>query len=411
MNRDKLFSLSRTRQHLLYSVFITIVAVIAGYMGILPVFRSYLMRYLGIGDDRFGLLFSIGSITGLSSVLFGGRLIDRWGPRRIIRISLTGIGLSMLLVAFSGQRFLLFATAAGISGIFSAPLFIAINIYLAKLFPKYKRRIISLNLASTSLGGMMFPIVAEWLLHLSQKSETIHFEHILHIPFLFTGTFLISAGFAYRKRFSAGTPPREKNLLHWQWKDLLLPPQTLFLGLLIALHGTADGTLYIWMSRFLESGSFQKEVIPPGIVLSAYGLSYLLSRGILAVLPDRFGRKTFLVFPGIVGGSILIAGLLSRNYILTAGGYVFGAFCWSAEYPAMVSTLIHNDKKRFGSAMAISGLLNGLLLFVTMNLIGLLVKYIHIKHMWKVMLFPACLFPLVGIGGLAWLVFFNKSPR
>jgi len=211
MKPGKPFSLSRTHRYIMYAAFITGIAVISGYMGILPVFRSYLMRYLGIGDDRFGLLFSIGSITGLSSVLLGGRLIDRWGPRRVIRISMTGIGFSMLTVAFSGQRFLLFAVAVGISGIFSAPMFIAINIYLAKLFPKHKRRIISLNLASTSLGGMMFPIVAEWLLHLSKKYETIRFEDILHLPFILTGAFLflnLSVKYSLSRSELKGSTPK-----------------------------------------------------------------------------------------------------------------------------------------------------------------------------------------------------------
>jgi len=47
---------SLNRNHLLYAVVITVIAIIAGYKGVLPVFRSHLMQYLGIGDDRFGLL-------------------------------------------------------------------------------------------------------------------------------------------------------------------------------------------------------------------------------------------------------------------------------------------------------------------------------------------------------------------
>jgi hypothetical protein len=110
-----------------------------------------------------------------------------------------------------------------------------------------------------------------------------------------------------------------------------------------------------------------------------------------------------------VGGTILIAGILSRNYLLTAGGYVLGAFCWSVEYPSLVSTLMRNDRKRFGAAMAASGLLTGLSMFVSMNVMGLIIQRIGSDRMWKVMLVPPVGFLLVGIGGFAWLMLFDRT--
>lgn len=68
----------------MYAGIITIVAVLAGYVDVLPIFRSHRMEYLEIGNDRFGLLFSIGPMAGFTSVLFGGMLIDRWGPTWVI---------------------------------------------------------------------------------------------------------------------------------------------------------------------------------------------------------------------------------------------------------------------------------------------------------------------------------------
>jgi len=376
----------RTGRHVVYAGVITAVAVVAGYMGILPVFRSHLKDYLGIGDDKFGLLFAIGPVTGLVSLALGGPLIDRWGARRMIRICVTGV-----------------------AGLFSAPLYIAISAYLAKLFPNHRRRVLSLNLATSSAGGMLFPLAAEGLIHLSEHHPPVSFGQVLHTPFLVAGGLMIGAGFIYRARISAGPAVLTPSRSGWSWRDLLLPPRTMLLALLIALHGTADTMLYYWMARFLESRSFASQSLAPGVVLSGFALAYLVSRTILAALPDKTCRRAFLVLPGITGGGVLIAGILSRSCVLAACGYVLGAFCWSVEYPSMVSALMRCDKKRFGAAMAASGLAGGLTLSLGMAASGRLIEHIGEAAMWKAMLLPAGCFPLVGLGGLAWVLLFDRE--
>lgn len=404
---------ARARRHVIYAFVVSVVAVAAGYQGVLPVFRSHLMQYLSIGDDRFGLLFSIGSLTGLTSVLTGGHLVDRWGPRRVIRICLVGVGCAMLAIAAAGARYGVFVFAAGLSGLFSAPLFIAINAYLAKLFPRHRRRAISLNLASTSMGGMMFPLVAEGLLRLARLSNGIAFRQVLHPPFLLFGAILFAAAGIYRRpagnRARPVTHGRKRRPLR-HGRDPLPRPRALLLAFLIASHGVADGTLHLWMPRFLESGSFAQAAVPPGIVLSGYSLAYLLARFLLASLPDRMGRRALVVVPGLAGGTLLIAGIASRSFLLTAGGYVLGAFCWSVEYPAMVAMLMREAKQKFGVSMAVSSVMTGLMFFVWQTLMGLFVHRAGDAQMWKPMLLAACGFPLVGIGGLLWLVWFDRPP-
>ncbi len=404
-------SSTRSRRHVAYAVVISILAVMAGYKGVLPVFRSHLMQYLGIGDARFGLLLSIGSLTGLCSVLFGGQCIDRYGPRRVIRACLTGVGCAMLVLAVGGPHFLAFAVAFGLSGLFVTPLFIAISAYLAKLFPRQKRRVISLNLASTSIGGMMFPSAAEGLLQLSRRSARISFHHILHLPFLLIGVLMMGAGFIYRRRRGVTGEPAAspRHARRWHWRGLLLPRRLLLLAILVSLHGVADSTLYVWMSRFLESASFAARGTAPGFVLTGFSFAYLIARGTLSMLPERFGQRAFMVLPGLVGGGILVVMIGTRSYGLTALGYVLGGLCWSIEYPAMVSTMMRHGKKRFGAAMAFSGVLTGLLMFASMNLMGRFVQRAGDERMWQAMLVPASLFCIIGIGGLCWGAVFDRQ--
>jgi len=88
------------------------------------------------------------------------------------------------------------------------------------------------------------------------------------------------------------------------------------------------------------------------------GRSWAILVGALALIPEERARRAFLVLPELLGGSVLIAGLLSRSYVLSAGGYVLGAFLWSAEYPTMLSVIAEEEPRRFGAATALSAVIS-----------------------------------------------------
>ncbi len=392
----------RGRRHLTYAGMAAMLGLLAGYSGVLPVFRSHLLEYLGIGDRGFGLLFSVGSIVGLVGTLFGGVMIDKWGPRRAIRITLVGFGISLLMIALAGTSFSMFIAAAAVGALFRGPMAIAVDVYLAKLFPRHQRRLISLNLASTSLGGMMFPIAAESLLRLSTTSPDVTFAQVLHIPFFVVAGLMLGCSLIYRPRTRTDGANHKGRSSGLSWRSLLLPPRALLLAVLLTLHSLCDTVLYIWMPRFLESESFDAILIPPGFVLSGFALAYFLSRVALAALPDRVGRRFFLFVPGITGGTIIVLAILSRSFLVTSIGYVLAGLIWSAEYPMFVSTVMRCDKQRFGAVMAVSGVFFGVAMFVAMNWMGALMERIGDEHMWKGMLVPAAGFILVGLIGWVW---------
>jgi MFS family permease len=180
---------------------------------------------------------------------------------------------------------------------------------------------------------------------------------------------------------------------------------------LMVLHGTVDSILHLWMARFLGSGAFAARPIGPGYVISGYAVAYVVSRTVLGMIPEDFGRRVFMVIPGLLGGGVMILGILSHNYLLTAGGYVLGAFLWSAEYPAMLSLLAHEQPDRFGAVLSLHQLLCAGAVFLGLNGMGYLVSGLGEASMWKAMLIPACGFPIVGLGAGVWLLLYGNNLR
>ena len=248
----------------------------------------------------------------------------------------------------------------------------------------------------------MFPMAAYGLLRLSTRSPEVTFAQVLHIPFFVAAGLMLSCSLIYRPRTKTDSANHKGRSSGLSWRSLLLPPRTLLLAVLIALHGLCDSVLHFWMPRFLESKSFDAELIPPEVVLSGFALAYLLSRLALATLPDRVGRRFFLFVPGITGGTIIVLAILSRSYLVTSIGYILAGLIWSAEFPVFVSTVMRHDKQRFGAVMTVSGLFGGVAMFVAMNWMGALMERIGDEHMWKGMLAPAAGFILVGLIGWVW---------
>ncbi|HUW35391.1 MAG TPA: hypothetical protein VM223_27590 [Planctomycetota bacterium] len=176
-------------------------------------------------------------------------------------------------------------------------------------------------------------------------------------------------------------------------------PWPLLLVALLVMHGTCDTAAYMWMSSVLGNElCYDRRVFLPGAVMAAFSLAYVASRSILSVLPERWGTNAMMIALGLLGGGLFLAGVLSRDQAMTSIGYVAGAFCWSVEYPTFLSTLA-NTTKRLGTALAAQAVAGGLALFVMVYLMGRIDDALGDAALWKILLIPACGFPLVGLGG------------
>ena len=375
--------------------------VICLYTSVLPVLRNSLRTYLGVSQAQYGAMFGVGLFVGIAGALLAGALVDRWRPRPVIHLCLLGVAAAFAMIGLAGRRWVVIALALGLSAFFMRPLHIAVSAYLIRLFPQRRRRVLSLNLVSQSGSGLVFPLAAEGLLWLSVGAGVISFAAALHGPFLVLAMVLAGGSLLYRRR--AGLGGAVSATSRWTWRGLLVPRRVLVPLLLMTLHGAGDGVLYLWMPYYLERGGFTDRPFPPGVVMSGYAVAYLLSRAGLAMVKESWGTRSLLVLPGMLGGVALIAGILSRDYALTAAGYVVGAFFWSVEYPAIWSALSALVPERFGAAMAWHAMASDLAMAAGVFLVGALTTAWGEAQMWRVMLLPAALFPCFGVGALLWI--------
>lgn len=392
-----------TRRRFAYAAATILLCSLTSYAAnVLPVFRDSLQTYFGIGEARFGLLLSIGLVPGALAGIAGGVLADRWGPRAVLRWGLLGSGLAMCLAAV-GTRYGLMVAAVVLLSVSICPAYIALQPYLVNLFPGQRRRVLSLSLVWISVMGILYALCAEHLLELHQQREGMDFAQVLHVPFALLAAPMLLGALLYRRRKRLG-PHRPEADKRRPLLRLSFRPGTWMLIAMGVLHMTADCAAFNWLPRVLDSASFARQVFKPGHVLAAYGAAYVLSRALLAVLPERVGRRLMLVAPGMLGGAAFLVGVFSRSQALTSAGYVLGAFLWSAEYPAIMATIVERDRANFGSALAVMTLISSAAGTVLTYCMGLMGNAVGESRLWMILPLPACLFPLVGVCGLLWLL-------
>ncbi len=379
-----------------------------GITGMLPVFRERLQEFLSISKTEFGLLLTLGSVVGIAGALTGGWLVDRGGARRVLRICLVGSAVGMGAAACGGPWWVLLCGLCTLT-LFSQPLNIATQAYLVRLFPTSRRRVLTLNLVFASLFSMGFSLLAERLLQMS-IAGVLDFGQVLYLPFAIMAAVVLGAALIYRKRPRFEALPVRVGHTPKPWASFALGGGTILLASMMVIHVMCDMSAYYWMPTVLGSKSFELtrgQGIAPGTALAGSALAYVVSRGLLTFLPEHWGRRTMLVAPGLLGGGLLLAGVLSRSQPLLAAGYIAGAFCWSLEYPAILERLSH-DKEKFGSALALQTVAAGVMVFLMSTGMGYIGDQLPPQSLWQVLLIPACGFPLVSLGGVVWLARYGR---
>jgi MFS family permease len=377
--------------------------MLATYPLILPIFRSDLQRYLGVGLETYGLLLSIPFLPASATAFVTGLAVDRYSPRLAMRVASLVLASGALLLVVPIPSFPLFLAALILARCGMSGLNVALQSRLTRLYPHDRRRILSLQFAAVGLSWMTWPLLGEWLLSLQDESAAVSFGDVLHWPFAALGAVFLLVGLRRPAPSRVAEEAPASTTASGRLKPL---PSGVGLPLLLAmliLHGSFDNTANIWLPRVLESASFDSMPIKPGTVASGFALVYVVSRLLITLLPERTGRRVMLMLPGLLGGGIFLAGVLSRSYLGTAAGYVCGAMCWSAEMPTALAEASRQSKERFGTVISIQLLGAGTGAFLVSSGIGLLGERLPDASLWQVLLLPAGGFVLVGLIGAAWV--------
>lgn len=360
----------------------------------LPVFRSILRDYLVLNKAQFGLLLGIGAVPGAIGALLAGIWARRIGVERVLTATLASVSLSFLGLGLA-RTYLTMILMLAWNSFSGQALVVCAQGQLVAMFPGNRRQILAWQLVGSSAFAMLFALTAEKMLA-QVDSGAMSFQAILHLPFLGIGLCLLAAVPWNRRRQNKPAGDLSGAAPDQDWLRGSRNPWILLTMAALILHGTADSSLAIWLPRLLEQPAYQS--FKPGYVLSAYSLAYVGSRAILAMLPEKTLRRSFLLLPGLIGGGLWLAGLGLRGG-WAAAAYVAGAFCWSCEYPAFLAVLGNQAPRSFAALLAVAMMFIGLGVTALSTTFGWLWEHGDF-HLAAILAFPGMMFMAVSaIGG------------
>ncbi len=273
-----------------------------GFVMILPLFARRFESF-GAGVEALGVSAMAYALTSTVAAPFIGMLADRFGRRPIILLSL-----SAYVLAFSGY---LFAASAwlmillrGLAGVFTAGLIPAITSSVGDLASENQRaQWIGIVNGGASVGWIIGPLFGGLLYDRFGYVLPFAVSIAMAVGALLLAVFLIPETHTPSIHTSQRRPS-------WTYGFQVLLANSTFLLLMFVSFGVMFAWAFIepqFMFYVYDDLSWTSSKL--GLIMSTYGVAFMLGEFFLGRLSDRFGRKPVLVL-GIALFSAQFVGLV-----------------------------------------------------------------------------------------------------
>jgi MFS family permease len=285
------------------------VAVALGFGVVAPAIPVF-AREFGVGRTAAASVISVFAGMRFVSALGAGRLVDRFGARRVLATGIAVVAVSSLLAGLS-QTYLQLLLLRGAGGVGSAMFTTSAYSLLLTSVPSAQRgRAVGLFSGGFLLGGIAGPAFGGLVAGISIRA-----------PFFVYAVTLAAAGaiglaLLPRRRRDAGAPadPGSRTTL---WQALRNPSYRAALAAYLATNWTTLGVRSALVPLFV----IEALLLPPlwvgvgFVVLAACDAAMLLPAGYFA---DRRGRKPLLV----TGCALAATGMVLLAVLPSLAGYL-----------------------------------------------------------------------------------------
>jgi len=300
---------------------------------LLPLF----VKELGGGEVEIGMVMGTTGFASLLSMLWVGRLIDRYGSRSFFLFGATGMTVAALLfrsVDVIGPWLLLLRVFQGVC---FACAFTATTSLAAQLASREQRaRALGLFGLSTILTHAIAPGIGEEII------RRYSFDALFAVAAGCTVLAIaIALGFGERSAAQAhASRGASIPLSRAQW----------VVAAATVLAGMGFGTVMTFAASYVRVEGFGRV----GVFFAAYTSTAILTRFVGAGLSDRFGRRAIVVPALIVlGSAILMIALAGSTMGLAVAGLFFGA-AQGISYPTMHALIVDlSSESQLGRVQAL----------------------------------------------------------
>ncbi len=292
----------------------------AGTSMVWPFLALYVSRRLQVPLAQVGFLITLQAAAGVVGTILAGPVVDRWGRKTGMILSLLGMGLGYLGLAFA-RALPQFALAMGVGGLFAPAYRIGGDAMTADLIPPQGRdEAYALMRTASNAGISIGPAVGGWLAVVSYR-----WAFFAATGSLLAYVLLLAAGARETRPTTAPTTAGASNDLGQAWQVLRRDGRLWAFLLPMLLTWMTAGLMWIFLGVYMRDQF--------GLGENLYGL----------IITTNAVMVTFLQYPVTAWAQRysprwrMVAG--SLIYALAVGGVMWGRTFWHFWSAMVVMTV------------------------------------------------------------------------
>ena len=305
------------------------------------VFAAPMAEYLGtitgtgITTADLAIVYTVANSVGPITMISGGWINDRFGPKKVILTGGVMFGCGMILAGLSTSVGMLMVTYGLLGGLGLGMAYGCTISCCVKFFPDKRGLIGGLTTAAYGFSSVLLPPMINLLVEKVQVKMAfilvgITFLVIISVSSLFMFSCpdgFVPEGWKAPEKQAGGQKEKDKD-----WKEML-KSSIFYLMILLLMSGAFSGMMIISQASAVGMEMIGLSVAAAGIAVSVLALFNSFGRILAGFLSDKIGRVQTLTLACFlsVGGNVLLylcgKGDLILFYIgISIVGICFGAF-------------------------------------------------------------------------------------
>lgn len=305
------------------------------------VFAAPMAEYLGtitgtgITTADLAIVYTVANSVGPITMISGGWINDRFGPKKVILTGGVMFGCGMILAGLSTSVGMLMVTYGLLGGLGLGMAYGCTISCCVKFFPDKRGLIGGLTTAAYGFSSVLLPPMINLLVEKVQVKMAfilvgITFLVIISVSSLFMFSCpdgFVPEGWKAPEKQAGGQKEKDKD-----WKEMLKSP-IFYLMIQLLMSGAFSGMMIISQASAVGMEMIGLSVAAAGIAVSVLALFNSFGRILAGFLSDKIGRVQTLTLACFlsVGGNVLLylcgKGDLILFYIgISIVGICFGAF-------------------------------------------------------------------------------------
>ncbi|WP_339312914.1 OFA family MFS transporter [Paenibacillus sp. FSL k6-2145] len=312
-------------------------------------------------SDRFGwdvssvaITFSITSFALAFATLFAGRLQERWGLQRLIRVAGVVLGLGLILSSQVTSLTLLYILAGFVVGFADGTAYITSLSNLIKWFPERKGLISGISVGAFGTGSLLFKYVNSALIGSVGPAQAFMYWGIIVLVLVVAGSFLIREAVVREQAPASKEGSKQVVARHDYTVKEMLRTKEAYMLFVIFFTACMSGLYLIGIVKDIGVQLAGLDVATAANAVAMVAIFNTAGRIILGALSDKVGRMK------VIAGALLVTAVavMTLSLVPLTFGIFFAcvaavAFCFGGNitvFPAIVADYfgLKNQSKNYG---------------------------------------------------------------